>query len=50
MLALLTDSFSADEFVPTMAYVLARASPPRLASDVCSVVNFSFREDFEEMW
>ena len=49
-MALCTDSLSADDFLPAMASVLPRAALRRLASDVSSVTNFSWREDFEDMW
>ena len=45
-----TDNLSADDFLPAMASVLPRAALSRLASDVCSVTSFSWREDFEDMW
>ena len=50
VVALCTDSLSADDFLPAMASVLPRAALRRLASDVISVTNFSWREDFEDMW
>jgi hypothetical protein len=50
VLAICTDSISADDYLPAMAFVLTRAEMPQLASDVCCIVNFSHREDVEEMW
>ena len=50
VLALCADSPSADDYLPAMAQALVKAAPGRLASDACAVVNFSHREDFEEMF
>ena len=50
VLGLCTDSPSADDFLPAMAYALLQASPPMLISSAISIVNFSAREDFEDMW
>ena len=50
VIGLCTDSPSADDFLPGMACALLRASPPMLISAVNSLVNFSAREDYEDMW
>ena len=50
VVALCTDSLSADDFLPAMASVLPRAALRHLASDAISVTNCSWREDFEDMW
>ncbi|KAL1508399.1 hypothetical protein AB1Y20_004509 [Prymnesium parvum] len=50
VIGLCSDSVSADDFLPSMAYVVLQASVPYLASSISSMVNFSFREDFEDMW
>jgi hypothetical protein len=50
VLALCTDSPSADDFLPAMACALLQAAPPMLISSVTSMVNLSSREDFEDMW
>ena len=50
VVALTNNSLSADDFLPAMASVLLRAALPRLASDLASVANFAWREDFEDMW
>ena len=47
---LCTDSVSADDFLPSMAYVVIQAAPKALASNMISIINFSTREDFEDMW
>ena len=43
VVALCTDSLSADDFLPAMASVLPRAALRRIASDVSSVTNFAWR-------
>merc|ERR1712185_806381 len=50
VLGLCTDSPSADDFLPGMACALLQASPPMLLSALNSLVNFSAREDYEDMW
>ena len=50
VLGLCTDSPSADDFLPGMACALLHACPPMLISAVNSLVNFSAREDYEDMW
>ena len=50
VLALCVDGVSADEFLPAMAHALIRARVRTLASAAAQLVNWSAREDFEEMW
>lgn len=40
VIGLCTDSVSADDFLPSMAYVVIQACLPTLASTVSSIVNF----------
>jgi hypothetical protein len=50
VLGLAADSPSADDFLPGMACALLHATPQRLVSSLCSMVNFAVREDYEDMF
>jgi hypothetical protein len=50
VLGLAADSPSADDFLPGMACALLHATPQRMVSSLCSMVNFAVREDYEDMF
>ena len=50
VLGLCCDAPSADDFLPGMACAVLQAGPQMLISALNSMVNFSAREDYEDMW